>query len=43
MKSKKFIIAMAIFGGVLFMASAANAYNVDGNQISIVKKSKLKR
>lgn len=43
MKTKKYLIAMAIFGGVLFTAQAVNAHNVDGNEISIVKKSKVKR
>lgn len=43
MKTKNFVIAMAIFGGVLFMSSAVNAYNVDGNEISVIKKSKVRR
>ena len=30
MKTKKYVIALAIFGGMLFTAYAANAYNSDG-------------
>lgn len=43
MKAKKLVIAIAIFGGVLFMAQAVNAYNVNGIENSYVKKSKIKR
>lgn len=42
MKTKKFVIAMAIFGGALFMASAATQYNVDAEQTAKVRKSKLR-
>ncbi|WNH12250.1 hypothetical protein [Thalassobellus suaedae] len=39
MKTKKFIVAIAIFGGMLFMAQAVNAFNVDGQQTVKVKKN----
>tara|TARA_R110002049_G_scaffold152719_1_gene316814 strand:- start:83 stop:211 length:129 start_codon:yes stop_codon:yes gene_type:complete len=42
MKTKKFIVAIAIFGGVLFMAQAVNAYNVDGQQ-TIIRKDQIKK
>ncbi len=38
MKTKKFVIAMAIFGGVLFMAQVVNGYNVDAGQTKFIKK-----
>ena len=43
MKTKKYLIALAIFGGVLFTAQAANAYNVDGNEAPALKKRQAKR
>ena len=30
MKTKKFLIAIAVFGGVLFTAQATNLINLDG-------------
>ena len=42
MKTKKYLIAIAIFGGMFFMAQAADAYNQDGQQTVKVEKSKLK-
>lgn len=38
MKTKKYLIAIAIFGGVLFTAQAVNAYNVDGIETPALKK-----
>ncbi|WP_298342793.1 hypothetical protein [uncultured Algibacter sp.] len=38
MKTKKYLIAIAIFGGVLFMAQAANQYNIDAEQTAQIKK-----
>ena len=29
MKTKKYVIALAIFGGMLFLAQAVNTYNQD--------------
>ncbi len=42
MKTKKYVIAIAIFGGMLFLANAANTYNVDGAQTAKVDKRKIK-
>ncbi len=42
MKTKKYLIAFAIFGGMLFMAQAANQYNLDGQQTAKVDKTKIK-
>ena len=43
MKTKKYLIAIAIFGGMLFLAQAANQYNLDGEQSAKVEKAKIKR
>ena len=40
MKTKKYVIAIAIFGGMLFLAQAANTYNVDAKQTAIEKRSR---
>jgi len=37
MKTKKYLIAFAIFGGVLFAAQAVNQYNLDEQQTAIRK------
>jgi len=42
MKTKKYVIALAIFGGMLFTAYAANAINQDGNQTAKVEKARVK-
>lgn len=42
MKTKKYLIAIAIFGGMLFTAYAANAYNFDGQQSAKIEKSKIR-
>ena len=42
MKTKKYVIAIAIFGGVLFFASAANQYNLDADQTAKIEKKKRK-
>ncbi len=42
MKTKKYLIAIAIFGGMLFTAYAANAINQDGNQTAKVEKARVK-
>lgn len=42
MKTKKYVIAIAIFGGMLFLANAANTYNVDAQQTAKVDKRKGK-
>jgi len=38
MKTKKYVIAIAIFGGMLFLANAANTYNADAPQTAKIKK-----
>ena len=40
MKTKKHLIAIAIFGGMLFLAQAANTYNVDVQDTSKIEKKK---
>ncbi|GAA4969536.1 hypothetical protein [Algibacter aquimarinus] len=40
MKTKKYFIAIAIFGGMLFLAQAANTYNVDGESTAKIEKKK---
>ncbi|GAA4937416.1 hypothetical protein GCM10023314_07320 [Algibacter agarivorans] len=42
MKTKKYVIALAIFGGMLFLAQTANQYNVDAEQTAQVRKSAIK-
>lgn len=42
MKTKKYLIAIAIFGGMLFLANAATQYNLDGEQTAKVDKTKIK-
>ena len=42
MKTKKYLIAIAIFGGMLFLASAATEYNVDGNETAKIEKNRIK-
>jgi hypothetical protein len=42
MKTKKYLIAIAIFGGVLFMAQAATEFNLDAEQTAQIKKGKRK-
>lgn len=42
MKIKKYVIAAAIFGGMLFTAYAANAVNQDGEQTAKVDRTKIK-
>ncbi len=42
MKTKKYVIAIAIFGGMLFLANAANEYNLDAEQTA-VRKDRIKK
>jgi len=42
MKTKKYVIALAIFGGMLFTAYAANAINHDASQTAKVEKAAIK-
>ena len=41
MKTKKYLIAMAIFGGMLFTAYAANAFNQDEQQTAKVQRGDI--
>ncbi len=42
MKTKKYLIAMAIFGGMLFTVYTASAFNQDGQQTAKVEKATIK-
>ena len=42
MKTKKVLIAIAIFGGVLFTAQATNLIDLDGQTKTQVEKAKVK-
>jgi len=42
MKTKKYLIAMAIFGGVLFTAQATNLFNLDGQTTTQVAKKDIR-
>ena len=42
MKTKKYLIAIAIFGGVLFTAQATNLINLDGQTTTQVKKADIR-
>ncbi|MDB2463103.1 hypothetical protein N9W61_03285 [Algibacter sp.] len=43
MKTKKYLIAVAIFGGVLFMASAATQYNLDAQQTAKIERKPFQK
>ncbi|MCF6294464.1 MAG: hypothetical protein L3J25_02090 [Flavobacteriaceae bacterium] len=42
MKTKKVLIAIAIFGGVLFTAQATNLIDLDGQTKTEVRKSSIR-
>lgn len=42
MKTKKYLIAIAIFGGVLFTAQATNLIDLDGQTTTQIDKTKVK-
>lgn len=42
MKTKKHLIALAIFGGILFTAETKNMIDLDGQQTTQVDKRKIK-
>jgi hypothetical protein len=42
MKTKKYLIAIAIFGGVLFTAEATNLIDLDGQTVTQINKTKVK-
>ena len=42
MKTKKYLIAMAIFGGVLVTVQAVNLIDLDGQTTTQVEKAKVK-
>ena len=41
MKTKKYLIAIAIFGGMLLTAYAANTMNQDGTETAKIEKSRI--
>ncbi|TCK69364.1 hypothetical protein DFQ05_0885 [Winogradskyella wandonensis] len=43
MKSKKLILAIAIFGGMLFTAEATNIIDLDGQAKSEIERKKFKK
>ncbi len=43
MKTKKYVIALAIFGGVLFTAQATNLIKLDGQQTTNIEKKVYKK
>ena len=43
MKTKKFLLAVAIFGGVLFTAQATNIIDLDGQTTTEVDRPKIKK
>ncbi|WP_338733831.1 hypothetical protein [Mangrovimonas cancribranchiae] len=42
MKTKKYVIAIAIFGGMLFTAQATNLIDLDGQQTTKIEKKKYR-
>jgi len=42
MKTKKFLLAIAIFGGVLFTAQAINLIDLDGQTKTEIRKSSIR-
>ncbi len=42
MKTKKYVLAIAIFGGMLFTAQATDLINLDGQTKTELKKGKRK-
>ncbi|WP_397362793.1 hypothetical protein [Olleya sp. R77988] len=42
MKTKKYVIALAIFGGVLFTAQATNLIDLNGQQTTEIDGRKIK-
>jgi len=42
MKTKKYVLAIAIFGGMLFAAQATNLIDLNGQSIVKIDKTKLK-
>ncbi|MBP1840871.1 hypothetical protein [Formosa algae] len=42
MKTKKYVIAAAIIGGMFFTAQATNLINLDGQQTTNIEKWKIK-
>ncbi len=41
MKTKKYIIAITLFGGMLFAAQATNLIDLDGQSSTQIEKSKI--
>lgn len=43
MKTKKYVIALAIFGGMLFLAQSASQYNLDADQTAKIERKKFEK
>ncbi len=43
MKAKKLVLAIAIFGGMLFTAQATNIIDLDGQTTTKIEKKKFKK
>ncbi|WP_223548395.1 hypothetical protein [Aestuariivivens sp. NBU2969] len=43
MKTRKYVIALAIFGGMLFLAQQATQYNLDGQQTAKIDKKPFEK
>lgn len=43
MRTRKFVLAIAIFGGVLFTAQATNIIDLDGQTTTQVDKRKIRK
>ncbi len=43
MKTKKYVIAIAIFGGMLFTAQASNIIDLNEQQTTKIDRSKVKK
>ena len=43
MKTKKYVLAIAIFGGMMFTAQATDIINIDGQIKSEIKKENFKK
>lgn len=42
MKTKKYLIALAIFGGMVFLAQSADSLNDNGAETAKVERAKIK-
>lgn len=42
MKTKKYVLTIAIFGGMLFAAQATNLIDLNGQSVNKIEKAKVK-